>query len=128
MFFKGAIRPRLSLFLPAIIMKIIKITVLLLFALASAVSGQQQAHRDSLVRAARADAKNFRLDDAVWKKYKHTLPNSSDYFRPSEADVKTTALLSDSVYVDAYRQAAFKSNKHRHTIWHYVLVGGSIAV
>ncbi|MEO6977599.1 MAG: hypothetical protein ABI113_04440, partial [Mucilaginibacter sp.] len=100
---------------------------LLLSALVSAALGQQQAHRDSLVRAARADAKNFRLDDAVWKKYKHTLPNSSDYFKPREADVKSTALLTDSVYVDAYRQAAFKSNKHRHTIWHFVLVGGSIA-
>lgn len=101
--------------------------LLLLSASAFAALCQQQAHLDSLVKIARADAKNFRLDDATWKKYKRTLPYTSDYFKPHETNLKNTSLLSDSTYVDTYRHAAFESNKHRHTPWHYVLVGGSIA-
>lgn len=87
----------------------------------------QPDHRDSITKAARADAKSFKLDDAIWKKYRHRLPATSDYFKPSEANSKNAALLADSDYVDAYRKAAFKRNKHRHTPWHYVLIGGSVA-
>ena len=103
------------------------VLLILLLTLVSTAFCQQGASRDSLIGTARADAKKFRLDDAVWKKYKHTLPYTSDYFKPRETGIKNTALLSDSVYVDAYRQEAFKRNKHRHTPWHYLLVGGSIA-
>ncbi len=102
----------------------------MLFACVSFAWGQQEVHRDSVIKAARADARSFRLDDAIWKKYRHKLPNTSDYFKPKASDLKDTTLLNDSVYVDAYRRAAFKRNKqrHTHTPWHYVLVGGSIAV
>jgi hypothetical protein len=87
----------------------------------------QPDHRDSITKAARADAKSFRLDSEIWKKYKHRLPATSDYFKPSEANSKNAALLADSDYVGAYRKAAFNRNKHRHTPWHYVLIGGSVA-
>jgi hypothetical protein len=87
----------------------------------------QATHRDSLTKAAKADAKTFRLDDAIWKKYKRKLPSTSDHFKPTEANQKNRELLTDSVYVKAYRQATFNKNKHRRTPWHYVLVGGSIA-
>jgi hypothetical protein len=87
----------------------------------------QPARLDSLIKVARADAKSFKLDDAIWKKYRHRLPATSDYFKPSEANFKNGALLADSDYVGAYRKAAFKKNKHRHTSWHYVLIGGSVA-
>ncbi len=107
----------------------LRITLLLivLSTLLSTAFCQRAERPDSLAVVARADAKNFRMDDAVWKKYKHTLPFTSDYFKPGGTGVKKTALLSDSVYVDAYRHEAFKRNKHRHTAWHYLLVGGSIA-
>ncbi len=87
----------------------------------------QPAHRDSLIKVARADAKSFRLDDAIWNKYRHRLPATSDYFKPNETQLKNSALLTDSDYVHAYRKAAFKRNKHRHTPWHYILIAGSIA-
>lgn len=88
---------------------------------------QQKAHRDSLIKAARADAKSFRLDDAVWKKYQRKLAYTSDYFKPHDTDVKNAAMLSDSVFVNAYRHEAFKRNKHRRTAGHYVLVGAGAA-
>ncbi|WPU98052.1 hypothetical protein SNE26_18675 [Mucilaginibacter sp. cycad4] len=103
------------------------VLLFLLVTCASLARAQQATHRDSVIKAARVDAKNFRLDDATWKKYHHKLPYTSDYFKPQASGLKDTTLLSDSVYVDAYRQAAFKRNKHRHTPWHYVLVGGGIA-
>jgi hypothetical protein len=102
-------------------------TILLLLLLSislSAAFGQQLAHRDSIVKAARADAKNFRLDDATWKKYRHKLAYTSDFFKPRAADVKNVALLNDSVFLDTYRHEAYKRNKRRRTPWHYVLVGG----
>lgn len=86
---------------------------------------QHNAQRDSVVKAARAEARNFRLDDATWKKYRHKLPYTSDYFKPQATDLKNTVLLRDSAFLDAYRHAAYKRNKHRHTPWHYVLVGGT---
>jgi hypothetical protein len=85
----------------------------------------QATHRDSLAKAAQADAKTFRLDNATWKKYKRKLPSTSDHFKPTEANQKN-ALLNDSSYVKAYRKEAFKNNEHRRTPWHYVLVVGSI--
>lgn len=103
------------------------VLVFLLSACVSLAWGQH-TRRDSVIKAARIDAKNFRLDEATWKTYRHKLPATSDYFKPGASNVKDTTLLSDSAYVDAYRFAAFKRNKHRHTPWHYVLVGGSIAV
>jgi hypothetical protein len=86
----------------------------------------QASHRDSVILAAKADAKTFRLDKATWKKYKRKLPSTSDHFKPIEAQQGNHELLSDSIYVKAYRQAAFKKNKNRRTPWHYVLIGGSI--
>lgn len=75
----------------------------------------QATRRDSLIKAAQADAKTYRLDNATWKKYKRKLPATSDHFKPTEANQKNRAVLSDSIYVKAYRQAAFKKNKHRRT-------------
>ena len=69
----------------------------------------QPAHRDSLIKVARADAKSFRLDDAIWNKYRHRLPATSDYFKPNEVNSKNSALLTDSDYVGAYRKAAFRA-------------------
>jgi len=106
----------------------LRILFLSLFLVAgiSAAHGQS-THRDSIIKAARADAKQFRLEDAVWKQYKRKLPATSDYFKPTQVKQRNPAVLSDSLYVQTYRKEAFKRNKHRRTPWHYVLVGGSIA-
>lgn len=87
----------------------------------------QSAHQDSLVKLARADARKFRLQDDVWKAHKRRLPGTSDYFKPTQSSTGNLALLTDSTYVKAYRETAFKKNKHRRTPWHTVLVGGGIA-
>lgn len=100
---------------------------LLLSGWLSAALCQQPAHSDSVIKAARAEAKNFRLDNATWQKYRHQLAYTSDYFKPHAADLTNPGLLSDSVFLDAYRHEAYKVNKRRHTPWHYVLVGGGTA-
>lgn len=106
----------------------LRILFLSLFLVAGISAAQcQSTHRDSIIKAARADAKQFRLEDAVWKQYKRKLPATSDYFKPTQVKQRNPAVLSDSLYVQTYRKEAFKRNKHRRTPWHYVLVGGSIA-
>lgn len=105
----------------------LRIFFLTLFLTAYFSTGQcQTTHGDSVFKAARADAKQFRLEDAVWEQYKRKLPATSDYFKPTQVKKGSEALLSDSLYVQTYRKEAFKRNKHRRTPWHYVLVGGSI--
>lgn len=106
----------------------LRILFLSLFLVAGISAAQgQSTHRDSIIKVARADAKQFRLEDAVWKQYKRKLPATSDYFKPTQVTQGNPAVLSDSLYVQTYRKEAFKRNKHRRTPWHYVLVGGSIA-
>jgi hypothetical protein len=105
-------------------LKIIYLSLVLCFTLSTALC--QPTRRDSLIKAARTDAKSFRLADTIWKKHKRTLPPSSDYFKPKDGKQTHSTLIVDSVYVEAYRKAAYKSNKHRRTPWHYMLVGGGI--
>jgi hypothetical protein len=102
------------------------IYLLLFFCTVISAAFCQATHRDSIIRAAQADAKTFWLDNATWKKHKRKFPSTSDHFKPTEANKKNRALLTDSAYVEAYRKAAFKKIEHRRTPWHYVLIGGSI--
>ena len=105
--------------------KLFCITLLLAGITASAAKAQT-AGTDSLIRIARADAKNFRLNDQDFKQFRKNRGNSgSDYFKPVAANVSNSALLQDSVYVMAYRQAAYAKTHHRHTAGHYVLWGGA---
>ena len=98
---------------------------LLLASITTLAARAQTTATDSLVRIAQADAKNFRLNDADFKKFRKNRGNSgSDYFKPQAANVSNTALLNDSVYVMAYRQAAYAKTRHRHTVGHYILWGG----
>jgi hypothetical protein len=86
------------------------------------------AKTDTIKEAAKRDAKNFRLSDSLWKLSKrYNFAATSDYFKPGKADVKDIALLNDSVYVHAFRQYAYKQNKHRRTAGHHILVGVEIA-
>jgi len=107
------------------------ITVLLASITAFAARAQTTA-ADSLVRIAQTDVKNFRLNDADFKKFRKNRGNSgSDYFKPLAANVSNSAFLNDSVYVMAYRQAAYAKTHHRHTAGHYILwcgVGLTVAV
>jgi hypothetical protein len=103
------------------------ILFLLIFLFISESFCQQKEHNRSMVKAAHADAKHSRLDNAIWKKYRLKLNHTSDYFKPDTADIKNPVLLQDSVYVEAYRVEAYKRYKRQHTPWHFLAVGGSIA-
>ena len=82
---------------------------------------------DTITKAAKRDAKNFRLSDSLWRSNRrYHYPATSDYFKPAKKDVKDIALLNDSVYVSAFRQYAYKQNKHRRTVGHHILVGVEI--
>jgi len=100
--------------------------ILLVAGITASAAKAQTAGTDSLIRVARADAKNFRLNDRDFKQFRKNRGNAgSDYFKPAAANVSNSALLQDSVYVMAYRQAAYAKTHHRHTAGHYVLWGGA---
>ncbi|HVS92001.1 MAG TPA: hypothetical protein VHE59_08230 [Mucilaginibacter sp.] len=85
----------------------------------------QQLPADSIKNIALTDARKFKLDKADFEIFRHNRRNSgSDYFKPGKSAVSDTALLKDSVYVKAYRAAAYAKTRHRHTAGHYVLLGG----
>ncbi|MBS1527441.1 MAG: hypothetical protein JST19_17470 [Bacteroidetes bacterium] len=101
-------------------------TIICLLVFAAAFTAKAQtAPADSITKIARADAKNFRLNKQDFKKFRKDRRNAnSDYFKPARANVSNAALLGDSVYVKAYRAAAYAKTRHRHTTGHYVLLGG----
>jgi hypothetical protein len=102
--------------------------LILVFCSTSAIC-QQLIKNDSLmlIKQAKADSKRFKLEKSAWKKYKHSLPETSDYFKPNVIEVKDANLLNDSTYVKTYRLEAYKQNNKRRTLGHYFLVGGGIA-
>ncbi len=58
--------------------------------------------------------------------YRRSRELASDYFKPVASAVSDTALLRDSVYVNAYREKAWDRTRHRRTAGHYVLMGGVV--
>ncbi len=111
-------------------MKII-ILILLLFDLTSNLFAQDKKTDSTVLKAkfAISDAKHFKLDKQVWKAYrKHGINYTSDYFKPTTINTAHSELLTDSVYVKAFREAAYKKTTRKRTFGHYVLVGGGIYV
>jgi hypothetical protein len=105
-----------------------KVFLFLFIAVTAMLNAKAQTmNSDSVIRIAKADAQNFKLNDADLLRFRKTGrdPNS-DYFKPEVASSST--LLKDSTYVKAYRETAFKKTKGRHTTGHYVLIGGIVAV
>jgi hypothetical protein len=102
---------------------------LLLLIITMPVALCQQTRVDSVAKAARKDVKHFKLDNPLWKQFKHKrFAPTSDYFKPNTTDVSDTSLLKDSTYVNTYRMRAYKSTLHRHTAGHYFLVYGGITI
>ena len=105
----------------------------------------QTTHADSMTMMAKKDAKKFRLNRNDWIKFseeqrersraamiyahsgitraqraqfrKDYAENQSDYFKPTRSGVRDTALLRDSAYVKAYRQAAYKKSTGAVSFW-----------
>lgn len=89
----------------------------------------QSLSKDSLIKAAYADAENFKLNLQNFKAFRKNRSNSySDLFKPTKANVSDTTLLRDSVYVNAFRNAAYRKTLKRRTTGHYFLMGGVIYV
>ena len=88
----------------------------------------QTARRDSIVKIGVKDGRNLHLSHLEQMRFKEDKDNYiSDLFKPSAATSSDTALLKDSVYVKAFRMAAFKK-AHERKPGHYFLIGGIILV
>lgn len=70
-----------------------------------------------------ADARHFNQTKEIrLARRKRHLLNTSDYFRPTAMTVSKPKLLTDSVYVSAYKNAAYNKCIHRSGFsnFHYV--------
>jgi len=89
----------------------------------------QPLSKDSLIKTANTDAKRFRLNRQDFKTFRKSRGNSySDLFKPTKAHVSDTINLADSVYVNAFRNAAYGKTLKRRTTGHYFLMGGILYV
>jgi len=89
------------------------------------------AQTDSLkiLKIAEADAQHFKLDKQTWKAYrKHQVGYTSDYFKPNNLNTTHPELLTDSVFVRDFREAAYRKTTRHRTVGHYILVGGGIYI
>ncbi|MFD0940748.1 hypothetical protein [Pedobacter boryungensis] len=104
-------------------------TLLIFFISTKSIA--QTVNKDAIEKTADKDVRNlFKLEKSklhTFRKYRYT--SSSDFFKPSELNVSDPSLLTDSVYVNAYRTAAYYKTKSRRTAAHYVVLGaGTIVV
>ena len=99
------------------------IASVMLLLLGTAVTGQTLS-ADSLTQLVNADVKSFKLNKADFKIFrKDRSKKYSDWFKPVKGNVSDTALLADSAYVKAFRNAAYYKTLKRRTTGHYFLVG-----
>ncbi|OAQ42255.1 hypothetical protein A5893_03850 [Pedobacter psychrophilus] len=89
---------------------------------------QTPSNNDSLKQAALADVNVFKLNkpDLITFRKAGRSNFRSDYFKPNTNTTRDTSLLKDSVYVQAFREAAFVKTRKRRTTGHYLAVGGAI--
>jgi len=123
--------------------------------LSSTALRAQTTHADSMIKMAKDDAKKFRLNRNDWVKFSEEQRNrsraamiyahsgitgaqraqfrkeyrvvSSDYFKPTASVVRDAALLKDSVYVQAYRQAAYKKTAGGVSFWGIAAISAAFA-
>jgi len=134
------------------ITKIMKNTLLLILLLLGFAAGRlsaQNINRDSLMRDSigrdsiirdsimnipkiislgKMAGRRLRLSPAQREQFLSAKKNArSDLFKPRASIVSDVTLLNDSVYVTAFRMAAWQKARHRRTAGHYVLFGGILA-
>lgn len=97
---------------------------LLLMSFSAVKLQAQKTRKDSITRIAQADSKNFRLNKTDLKKFRKDRRNyNSDFFKPPK--VRDSTLLKDSLYLKAFRDAAYKKTRKRRTAGHYVIIGAA---
>ncbi len=105
-----------------------KALLLLLLTYSFDVFAQTTDER-GLIRQARRDVANFRLNKTNLKQFRMDKKNlNSDLFKPSKSMVSNTILLNDSVYTQAFRTYAYVKTRSRVNTGLYALVGGGILV
>jgi hypothetical protein len=91
-----------------------RIILLLLLSLSSTFQFQLSAQADSTTlktTLATNDARYFRVGKEVRRAYrKHHLTTTSDYLNPAGNRIGNPDLLTDSVYVKAYKNIAYKNS------------------
>jgi hypothetical protein len=109
-------------------LKVLIISLVLISAASNNLIAQT-ASKDSLIKIAQADVKYFKLNSEDFTIFRKNKGNyTSDFFKPKVGAVSDTLLLKDSVYVKAYRQAAYNKSLKKRTVGHYMLVGGAVYV
>jgi hypothetical protein len=90
----------------------------------------QKAQPDSVtikIELAKADARHFRPNKQIRTARKNRLLlNSSDYFMPTANTVSNSKLLTDSVYVKAFKDAAYNRSIHNGKTSYYAVVSAEI--
>jgi hypothetical protein len=70
--------------------------------------GTEPKYTGGVQQIAKNDARHFKLKRDILKKFRaEHLPNTSDYFKPTAYYTSDAAMLNDSAYVKAFREAAF---------------------
>lgn len=102
---------------------------------ASTQTFSQSTNPESVKEIAINDANNFKLSEANLKRFKsERSKHTSDFFKPTLSTTSNASLLSDSVYVKAFRQAAHKNTRNSNkvkknsTIGTVGYVAGGVAV
>jgi hypothetical protein len=107
--------------------KTLALIILLTFNNFTGLIAQPKANK-TIVLIARSDVKKrFKLTKAEFQQFRKDKRNTtSDLFKPKTHTVSDTTLLADSVYVEAYRNFAYRQARttldSRLVMW----IGGSI--
>jgi hypothetical protein len=106
--------------------------VLILFLLFFSATFQllaQVTKADSVafkITIATSDARHFKTNKQINLAYrKHRITHTSDYFKPITNAVDSPNFTADSVYVKAYKNAAYEKTTDRRNFRRYVLMNAS---
>lgn len=107
----------------------LKVLISALILLSTVSILAQTTDSRSLIRKARTDVVNFKINKTDLKEFKKNKRNdSSDFFKPVKSMVSDTTLLTDSIYVKAFRGYAYVKTRSRVNTGIYALVGGGIII
>ena len=102
---------------------------LLFFFLTTTNLSAQTSGPATAIKQAKRDVLRFRLDKTTYQKFKKDRLNAdADYFKPLKSMVRDTTLLSDSNYVKAFRNTAYRKTKSRQLNNSIYIVGGTAIV
>lgn len=76
---------------------------------------------------ATSDARRFKPTKQIRIDYrKHSLSNTSDYFKPTIQNVSNPGLLKDSIYVKSFKNAAYKNSIRKIKFKQKIIIGSIV--